>query len=227
MFSPSHAQVQRQAAFAKTLQTSLKVPIAVYRFSRHQLDTAAREPFIITGPRQLTIKAWRRDLQHICPAGHSIFDIKDRSELTTEGGTVLVRNPGWLVNEDPKHAAFAAAPKFNLDHFQPTGDGYAIGNTAHSVFVERHESKRVRSFAPRCIWPQTKMWACAHWCASPNAGTTQQYSIDEYTPLARKKQTREGLGGVADGREKVFAMGNYRTARGFLNGGPVWMLKGS
>jgi hypothetical protein len=26
-------------------------------------------------------------------------------------------------------------------------------------------------------YPATKKWACAHWCASPNAGTTQQFSV--------------------------------------------------
>ena len=38
---------------------------------------------------------------------------------------------------------------------------------------------------------QTKKWACAHWCASPNAGTTQQFSIPEYTLVRRKRQTTE------------------------------------
>jgi hypothetical protein len=63
-----------------------------------------------------------------------------------------MRHAGWLVNEYSKHAAFAAASKFNLDHFQPAGGGYPIGNAAQSVFIKRHESKRFRSYAPRCIW---------------------------------------------------------------------------
>jgi len=42
---------------------------------------------------------------------------------------------------------------------------------------------------------QTKKWACAHWCASPNAGTTQQFPILEYTLVTRKRQTTEtGIG---------------------------------
>jgi hypothetical protein len=40
--------------------------------------------------------------------------------------------------------------------------------------------------------PETKKWACAHWCVSPNAGTYTTVSNLEYTLVRGKRQTCEG-----------------------------------
>jgi len=48
--------------------------------------------------------------------------------------------------------------------------------------------------------PETKKWACAHWCVSPNAGTYTTVSNLEYTLVEGKRQTMEGrFGGLKRG----------------------------
>jgi hypothetical protein len=43
--------------------------------------------------------------------------------------------------------------------------------------------------------PETKMWACAHWCASPKSGTTQQFPITNIRRSMAKDKRTSGLRG--------------------------------
>jgi hypothetical protein len=95
-----------------------------------------------------------------------------------------VRNPGerirprrGLIQKHSQHARLAATEELDFDDFEPAGGRYPLRDFPHTFNVKRHVSNSLQAMAATTEGTQTKKWACAHWCASPNAGSTQQFSV--------------------------------------------------
>src|SRR5256885_874034 len=177
-----HAQVQHQTTILKTFQPSFKVSVVVDRLPGSQLHAAAGKTAEVGGLDQLPIQPRRRNFQCVRP-WHDVFNIENRAKLPAEIRTVFVRDPGqWissgqsLIQKHPQHARFATAEDLDLYYFETAGGGYPLRNFPHTFDVKRHESNDLLADGRNTGRGPTKKWACAHWCASPKAGT-QQFSV--------------------------------------------------
>ena len=175
----------------KTFQPTFEMTVAIHRLPRRQLHPAAREAFVIRCSHQLAIQPWRRNFQDVRPPGtaSSTSRIVPTSRLKLRA--VFVRHPAGLVDEDPQHAGLAPAAQLNLDHFQPAGGRHALRNFPNSIDLKCHEINITGTSTVRKA-AETKKWAFAHWCVSPNAGTTQQFPTSIYARSGAKDKPRRG-----------------------------------
>src|SRR5579859_1651636 len=143
---------QDEPAVRETLQTALKVPVALNRLARHQLDSAAAKPDVILGPKQFTVQPWGGNLQRISTARYGILHVQDDGNLAAHIGAILVGHAFWFVDGDSQGPGFASAPQFSLHQFESMSCGHAAGNFANFVEVSRHNNLVIivsEPFAPR------------------------------------------------------------------------------
>src|ERR1700721_2732036 len=95
-----------------------EVLIPIYRSSRFQLHLATFEALVVGWTQQLSIQAWRGNLQQIRVAGNHILDIEDSANLSAYVRAILVGHAnrfvvaararsGKLVDHDAEHARLA------------------------------------------------------------------------------------------------------------------------
>src|SRR5712692_6859846 len=156
-----------------------------------QLDPASREALVVDRTNQLAIQPWGGNLQNVGAPRHSVLHIEDRAHLPAQVRAILVRHPaglvdsaggglinsacGGLINDDAKHASLASAAQLDFHHLQPAGGGHALRDRAHPFDIKSHETSNLLACRAVPKHAETKKWACAHWCVSPRARTTQQF----------------------------------------------------
>jgi hypothetical protein len=102
-----------------------------------------------------------------------------------------VRNARGLINHYAEHAGFASAAQLHFHRLQSTGSRYPFRNLANFIDLKHHEINTLELPAFDVKAAETKKWACAHWCVSPNAGNYTTVLKHEYTPFVGKRQTAQ------------------------------------
>src|SRR4029077_17465003 len=102
-------------------------------------------------------------------------------QFATDVGAILVRDAARFVDEDSQHACAARAAHIDLDHLHSTGDAHLGGNFTDPLDVKYHETSNLPTPGRVVKAAQTKMWACAHWCASPKSVSYTTVSKDNNT----------------------------------------------
>src|ERR1700733_2170093 len=174
---------QSQPPVVKTLQPPFEMLVSVDRIPRLQLHFAAHEALVVGWPQQFAIQPRRRNLQQIRVARNYVLYIEDRPDLPAQVRAILVSHAARLVgaglgdfiNHDAKHARLAPAAQFDFNHLQTAAGGHSLHNRAHLIDLKSHETNKLSGCWGVAKAPQTKKWACAHWCAPPKSGTTQQF----------------------------------------------------
>ena len=113
---------------------------------------------------------------------HHILNIEDRAKLPAEVRAVFVRHPRQRVGTSRtlsrKTRSMRALPPPRIS--TSTTSSPLEAATRSAISRTRSTSSAMNPVTYK-LWqsrPKAKnrKWACAHWCASPNAGTTQQFS---------------------------------------------------
>src|ERR1700732_3294739 len=108
-FLPLLAQIQEQAAFMETFQSSFEMPVAVYWVPSRQLHSVSGEAFEIRRAKQLAIQSRRRKFYRVRISRHDIFYVYDRPYFPAEVRAILVRDAGGFINHDTEHPGLSSA----------------------------------------------------------------------------------------------------------------------
>ena len=144
-----NAQIQRQSAVLKTLQTAFEMPVVIDRLPRHQLHAASGEAGKIRRLHQLPIQTRRRNFQRV-RSRYYVFDVEDRAKLSAEVRAIFVRNSGHriascrgLVEKHAQHASLASTQVLDVEDLESAGGCDPVRDSPHAIDVKRHESNNL------------------------------------------------------------------------------------
>src|SRR5690242_10268700 len=107
---------------------AVPVPPAFHRLPEREFGLLPAETFVVLRLEQLTLHAWRADLQRVPAALNHVFDIQNRAYLLGNQLAIGMRYASGFVDRNPDEPLVTSALHFDFDHLQTFGAGHPLRN---------------------------------------------------------------------------------------------------